>query len=863
MENTKQIKDLTLQTGVDGNEDILIQNNGVTKRIKSGEFLTEHQDISHLATKTSVSNLESEVSDLKKSVSDGKTLIASAITDKGVNTSNTDTFQVMADNIARITSVGGAVLVYTTDNEVEGNASGVISMNIAEEETGSYTIKWGNENGALSEYEEITTFEFVTPNSIKAYEFTHHNAIPENATKIIAIKDGKVASTVDIPENKIISDTKRFCFGALSDIHLDGDGTDDSLSASDLSKFIRYFEENNAVAICNSGDITNDGHDYDVEALLSIMATTDIPFYTARGNHDNAQECSGLDNDLYLSIEPNGNLFMKTINDEIFIFCGIVSSSAGLSSIFTQNQISELATLLETYKNKRVFLFEHVFVGGTGNIYGLYDGVGMNTGGNAGVFRKLMATYRNVILFTGHSHLDFNLQRLGEHANAAVRSDDLCHRVHIPSASKPRRNDESTEDISDNTYKYNAGGLGYLVDVYDDFIILKGVDIIKDKILPYATYRIDTNPIIYEDNFNTEDSLVFYVDGSNPENTETLAKDLSGNGNDFEMSAVTLNAGYFGFSYTTKSYMRNTSLTLSSDTTPKSYTFEWVMNCGIGAAGEGYIFSAGDNTINWRLRTDMDEATGIHELEVYSPFNGLKYEINTPDVFDAEHHYVYTLDGKTGLTSLYQDGVYIGGVVDADIKKTLNAPMVIGQRYDANSGDGSFTGTMKYVKLYSRCFNTTEVINAYNNYVNTEDGYTSNFVNFGKETSTVNGLTVTFDNTLITYNGSPTATLNFLDPCTYVNVSGDFKANTTYYVQLIHKGGSVDTTNRPEILDVSVSIDNGATYVIEKDERTLDDIYERIEFEVTNDCNSLLLVIRPKGKMIFNNYAISAVIGEA
>ena len=39
MENTKQIKDLTLQTGVDGNEDILIQNNGVTKRIKSGEFL--------------------------------------------------------------------------------------------------------------------------------------------------------------------------------------------------------------------------------------------------------------------------------------------------------------------------------------------------------------------------------------------------------------------------------------------------------------------------------------------------------------------------------------------------------------------------------------------------------------------------------------------------------------------------------------------------------------------------------------------------------------------------------------------------------------------------------------------------------
>ena len=202
--------------------------------------------------------------------------------------------------------------------------------------------------------------------------------------------------------------------------------------------------------------------------------------------------------------------------------------------------------------------------------------------------------------------------------------------------------------------------------------------------------------------------------------------------------------------------------------------------------------------------------------------------------------------------------------MDADIKKTLSAPMVIGQRYDADSGDGSFTGTMKYVKLYSRCFNTTEVINAYNNYVNTEDGYTSNFVNFGKETSTMNGLTITFDNTLITYNGSNKSTPVFLtDPCTCVNVPRVFEAGITYYVQLIHKGGSFDTTNRPEILDVSVSIDNGATFIITKEERTLDDIYERIEFEVTNDCSSLLLVIRPKGEMIFNNYAISAVIGKA
>ena len=43
---------------------------------------------------------------LKKSVSDGKTLVAAAITGKGVATENTDSFEVMANNIGSIKSGG-------------------------------------------------------------------------------------------------------------------------------------------------------------------------------------------------------------------------------------------------------------------------------------------------------------------------------------------------------------------------------------------------------------------------------------------------------------------------------------------------------------------------------------------------------------------------------------------------------------------------------------------------------------------------------------------------------------------------------------------------------------------------------------
>lgn len=55
----KQIKDMPLKTGVSGNEDILIQDNGVTKRIKASELMDESTtvDLSGYYTKTEVDEL--------------------------------------------------------------------------------------------------------------------------------------------------------------------------------------------------------------------------------------------------------------------------------------------------------------------------------------------------------------------------------------------------------------------------------------------------------------------------------------------------------------------------------------------------------------------------------------------------------------------------------------------------------------------------------------------------------------------------------------------------------------------------------------------------------------------------------------
>ena len=54
---------------------------------------------------TTAKTLKGAINEVFQDVDNGKTLIASAITDKGIATSNNDTFQVMADNISKINSV--------------------------------------------------------------------------------------------------------------------------------------------------------------------------------------------------------------------------------------------------------------------------------------------------------------------------------------------------------------------------------------------------------------------------------------------------------------------------------------------------------------------------------------------------------------------------------------------------------------------------------------------------------------------------------------------------------------------------------------------------------------------------------------
>ena len=87
-------------------EDVVFDSNGNTLPNK---YQTKSDDTLNTTDKTvigAINEVNTELAEVKQSVSNGKSLIASAITDKGIETLSDATFQTMADNIGLIEGNG-------------------------------------------------------------------------------------------------------------------------------------------------------------------------------------------------------------------------------------------------------------------------------------------------------------------------------------------------------------------------------------------------------------------------------------------------------------------------------------------------------------------------------------------------------------------------------------------------------------------------------------------------------------------------------------------------------------------------------------------------------------------------------------
>lgn len=329
------------------------------------------------------------------------------------------------------------------------------------------------------------------------YKYTHfipENVAPAGARKIVAYNDAgtKIA---DIPLGHLTppKETRRYSFCALSDVHLTYDTAN-----TDFQRALTYAENSDCLFTCVCGDLTSTGSDSEMTAYKNIVNTYAMtkPVYSIGGNHESIWGDMTFDRTTPYTGKPLYYSF--TQGNDVFIMLGHYGTYEGdgigwLASKFVSvNELQFLYETLEANRNKRCFIFNHVYPyeHKTGDANRLYNGRYWLTadGGIGQCFISLLEHYKNTILFHGHSHIRFGLQELDDKANYS--SAYGYRSIHIPSLSVPR-------DVVDGSLAYvYAESEGYIVDVYDDYIILNGRDFIDNdadgNIIPIATYKIDT-----------------------------------------------------------------------------------------------------------------------------------------------------------------------------------------------------------------------------------------------------------------------------------------------------------------------------------------------------------------------------------
>lgn len=276
-----------------------------------------------------------------------------------------------------------------------------------------------------------------------------------------------------------IQGKKEYSFGALSDIHLQTD-----TAQADFQRALAYLNETEDVEfICIAGDLTQNGTSAELTEYKNFVSThsANTPVYAISGNHDVR---GGLSNSI--STYTGQPLYYSfTRGNDVFIMMGIKAESEG--SLFSVEQLQWFYETLEANRNKRCFVFHHVRPqDGCGNAFGIYN-YDIWGGTEATVFESLMRHYKNAHQFHGHSHLKFYLQYGSDIANIDHIFGGWS--IHVPSLAVPRDGDPSGASSRKEIYSDSEG---YVVDVYENGIHLRGRDFVKGEFLPIASYWLDT-----------------------------------------------------------------------------------------------------------------------------------------------------------------------------------------------------------------------------------------------------------------------------------------------------------------------------------------------------------------------------------
>ena len=317
-------------------------------------------------------------------------------------------------------------------------------------------------------------------------DFIDKNIAPLNATKIGVYNGDIKVGKIEIPSTlKPNLGRKLYSFGAISDIHLNTSTAD-----SDLRTALTYFNQVENVAFtCVTGDVSDGGQPVQLSTFKTIVneVSPNVRVYATNGNHEIYN--SSFSDELWETYVDNPRDYVFTYQNDVFVFLG-VRSSGSASNVYTSEQQRWLENILSVYSNSRVFIFTHCFINGTDN--GNYNNVyTVNMLTKTSTYGKwlldLLKQYKNVCLFTGHSHLKFTTQSFTDKMNICNEVDgvETGYLIHLPSITCPRYITNNGTGISE---KIAGESEGVIIDVYQNGIVYRGRDFVRENFVPIGQY---------------------------------------------------------------------------------------------------------------------------------------------------------------------------------------------------------------------------------------------------------------------------------------------------------------------------------------------------------------------------------------
>lgn len=418
-----------------------------------------------------------------------------------------------------------ATATFSFADEVPGSAAGTVTLTAQAD--GEYTLYWGDAAGeklaAHAAGRDVPYTEFATV-SVKdgtgEAALNDFLAIPQGAQSVLIYGGETQAGAYALPREKTQDCVATYSYGVLSDVHFNRynkSGTGDDACIT-FPAALDFFDDFDVTMVAMSGDLSKNGEKSAYEKFSNIASQYDFPVFTCKGNHDCASEYTLENWQQYINPGVYGDEKREGVlevaeNGLDFVFCGeethgdvfiFFSQTAWqyilpTSRIVTDAQLDWLQQQLETYKDKRVYLFFHTFLlapsgnrlMGEGNLltrslsfYPLFYAFGSR---DERRFRELMETYKNVTFFNGHSHWAYYLQSINPSLNITDYDGSTATMVHVGSVTSPRISNDTTLLWTSDTMERSEG---YLVTVYPDHYVLTACDFLQGQMLAYATYTV-------------------------------------------------------------------------------------------------------------------------------------------------------------------------------------------------------------------------------------------------------------------------------------------------------------------------------------------------------------------------------------